>query len=124
MAYEEFLHLDELRLVLPWLREQKIGLPQLDAFLPLYEAAAQRGDLDTLRRDVLVQREAFIRRLLARTKGQVGLWWEEASPTTLRGLEPGLELVPTRRHGALLAWAYSPVPDQLAAWLDGLGPPD
>lgn len=49
------------------------------------------------------RRDAFLRRHLAQAKTNGEPWWKNGRPT--------------RRHLALVAWAYSPTPLRLQRWL-------
>lgn len=49
------------------------------------------------------RRDAFLRRHLAQAKANGETWWKDGRPT--------------RRHLALVAWAYSPTPQRLKRWL-------
>ena len=54
--------------------------------------------------DWRARREGFIRRHMAQVRSSADLWEPDGSPT--------------RRHLALIAWAYSPDPAKLRRWLD------
>jgi hypothetical protein len=61
--------------------------------------AWKRGDLDT---DWCHKREGFIERHMAQVRKRREPLWKNGEPT--------------RRHLALVMWAYSPTPDKLIAW--------
>lgn len=73
-------------------------------FLPAYRRAG--GDPDELSDEWVDKREAFLARHLAQVKLRGEPLWADGDPT--------------RRHLALVMWAYSPTPQKLFDWLDSL----
>ncbi len=51
------------------------------------------------------KRNAFLKRQIAQAKSNGESWWEDG--------------LPTRRHLALIAWAYTPTPSRLQKFLRG-----
>lgn len=81
-------------------------------FFTRYEEAS--GNPGRLPPEWLIKRQGFIRRHMAQVKFNDEDLWED-TPETFP-----LPERPTRRHLALIMWAYSPQPTRLANWLDEL----
>lgn len=104
-----YLPLDVVKAAKPAMARRGVSVQARgpEGFLTAYERA--RGQRKRLGRHKSGQpwtqrREAFLARHLAQMTGD---GWEKG-PKGPR---------PTRRHLALVAWAYSPTPDRLRRWL-------
>ena len=93
MSYQ-YLPLETVEEFLPYMEE--LGVSEVargpGGFIAAYRRA--KGDPDLLSDKWDAKREAFIKRHLAQVKARKEPLWKDGEPT--------------RRHLALIAWAYSP----------------
>lgn len=85
-------------------------------FLEAFRAA--RGNPARLPQVWVVKRQGFLRRHVA--QGKLEGWWEDVPPaaqTWSLGSFPDDEW-PTRRHLALIMWAWSPDDAEVLGWLE------
>ena len=103
MAYDDFMELDDIEMLEPIAEAQGVSevarMPT--GFLGAYKRAG--GDPDRLSMEWVVKREHFIRRHVANARANSEPWFVKGKPT--------------RRHLALLMWAYTPTPKKLAPYL-------
>jgi integrase len=86
-------------------RSAATGIGFLDAYRAARGSPAAMANLQATARTSWTQRrEGFIARHVAQARRQGEPWWENGAPT--------------RRHLALVAWAYSPTPGKIRAWVD------
>ncbi len=99
-----FLPVESVKDLVPLARE--LGISEIarspKGFVPAYIRA---GSPDKLSKKWLEIRENLIRRHVAQAEAGHEQWWALN--------------VPTRRHLALIMWAYSPDPERLLRFLQG-----
>lgn len=121
MAYDDFIPLEDIEVLVPHLQARGISKIALGpgGFLEAFRRA--KGDPDKLSPEWIRKREGFIRRHRAQAKENREAWWERRSGREEDELDRRTRKRPTRRHGALIAWAHSPTVKQLDRWLDDQG---
>lgn len=99
-----WLDLDVVESAIPEMEARGVSKVARSArgFIPRYRKAG--GDPDDLDDGWREQRNAFLARHIAQAESNGEPWWENGEPT--------------RRHLALVAWAYSPTRAKLEDWLE------
>lgn len=113
MSYE-YLFMDEIDPLLPEMEDR--GVSEVargpDGFLKQWRKA--KSDPDRLSPKWAVKRAGFIRRHMAQVKDNDEPLWEHDPDEESNAMRP------TRRHLALIAWAYTPHKSRLFRYLDRL----
>jgi len=97
-----WLSVAEVRAALPEIRRQGVSAVARSprGFIPAYTRAMKRANLSQTWKQ---RRGAFVARHMAQVRHRDEPLWVDGEPT--------------RRHLALVAWAYSPTPTRLRRWL-------